>query len=44
MTSQDQMRVKLETFISRYRQQIPWKSFSGSFGVLAYSDSKFIPL
>ena len=43
-TSQDQMRLKSETFISRYRQQMSWKSFSGSFGVLVYSDSKLIPL
>ena len=38
------MRLKSETFISRYRQQMSWKSFSGSFGVFVYSDSKLIPL
>ena len=38
----DQMRLKSETFISSYMRKITWKSFSGSFGVLAYSDSQYI--
>ena len=43
-TSQDQMRVKSETFISSYRQKMTWKSFSGRFGGFAYTNSKFIQL
>ena len=42
--SLDQMRLKSETFISSYRRKMTWKSFSGSFGVPAYSDSKFIKI
>ena len=41
MSLHDQMRLKSETFISSMRK-MTWKSFSGSFGVLAYSDSRFI--
>ena len=36
------MRLKSETFNSSYMRKMTWKSFSGSFGVLAYSVSKFI--
>ena len=39
MSLHDQMRLKSETFISSYMRKI---TFSGSFGVLAYSDSQFI--
>ena len=42
MSLQDQIRRKSETFIWSYKRKITWKSFSGSFGVLAYSDSQFI--
>ena len=42
MSLHDQMRLKSETFISSYMRKMTWKSFSGSFGVLAYSDSQFI--
>ena len=38
----DKIRLKSETFISSYMRKMTWKSFSGSFGVLAYSDSQFI--
>ena len=38
----DQMRLKSETFISSYMRKMTWKSFAGSFGALAYSDSQFI--
>ena len=43
-TSQDQMRLKSETFISSYRQKMTWKSFSGRFRGFAYTNSKFIQL
>ena len=45
-TSQDQMRLKSETFISSYRQKMTWKSFSGRFKFVgfAYTNSKFIQL
>ena len=43
-TSQDQMRLKSETFISSYRQKMTCKSFSDRFGVFAYTNSKFIQL
>ena len=59
-TSQDQMRLKSDTFISSfsliwscdvsyiyissYRQKMTGKSFSGRFGVFAYTNSKCIQL
>ena len=43
-TSQDQMRLKSETFISSYRQKMTWESFSGRFWGFAYTNSKFIQL
>ena len=43
-TSQDQMRLKSETFILSYRQKMTFKSFSGRFGGFAYTNSKFIQL
>ena len=41
-TSQDQMTLKSQTFISSYRQKMTWKSFSGRFWGFAYTNSKFI--
>ena len=43
-TSQDQVRLKSETFISSYMLKITWKSFSNRFGGFAYTNSKFIQL
>ena len=42
MSLHDQMRLKSETFISSFMREMTWKSFSGSFGVLAYYDSQSI--
>ena len=38
------MKLKSETSISRYRQKMTWKSFTGRFGGFAYTNSLFIQL